>query len=255
MDRTVLCMKWGTLYSADYVNVLYRAAQANMTGPFRFLCLTDTREGLLPEVEHAPIPDIGLKPEHWKGGGWPKLSVFVNPLHDVTGRVLFIDLDMVIWGALDGFFTHGQGMVMLDSGPWRHRDGVPHPMSSIFAFDAGAHADMLDRLRADRDRLIAHYYLEQDFIAGEAGPLAFWPQDWIRSFKRHIRRPLLIDRFKTPAPPDEGTRIICFHGEPRPIDLISPSAGNWDRFPHYGAGPVDWMVDYWTLHGGKVADR
>ncbi|WP_139257548.1 glycosyltransferase [Natronohydrobacter thiooxidans] len=252
MERTILCMKWGTLYCADYVNVLYNAARANTLGEFRFVCLTDNPEGLHPQIEHFPIPDIGLDPVHWKGGGWPKLSVFIPDLYGIKGRILFIDLDMVIWGGLDEFFTFGTGMVMLDSGPWRHGNDKPQPMSSIFAFDSGAHADMLERLSADRDELINHYYLEQDFIAGEAGSLAFWPQDWIRSFKRHIRRPLILDRFQKPLPPAEGTRVICFHGEPRPIDLIAPPAGNWDRFPHYGSGHVDWMVDYWIRHGGTT---
>ena len=28
--RTVICMKWGTLYSTAYVNVLYRAVRAHI---------------------------------------------------------------------------------------------------------------------------------------------------------------------------------------------------------------------------------
>ena len=35
-DRVVLAMKWGTLYGAEYVNVLYNAVRDHMTGPFRF---------------------------------------------------------------------------------------------------------------------------------------------------------------------------------------------------------------------------
>lgn len=248
MDRTIICIKWGALYGADYVNVLFNAARANMTGSFRFVCLTDDPTGLLPQIEHFPIPNIGLAPHHWKGGGWPKLSVFLPDLYGIRGRVLFVDLDMVIWGDLDAFFTFGTGMVMLDSGPWRYTNGIPRPMSSIFAFDAGAHADMLERLAADRDALIDRYYLEQDFIAGEAGPLKFWPQEWVRSFKYHLRRPLLIDRVLPPAVPDQSAKILCFHGKPRPIDLISPPAGNWDVFPHYGSGKVEWMVNYWNKY-------
>lgn len=252
MDRTVLCIKWGTLYSADYVNVLFNAARANMTGSFRFVCLTDDPEGLLPQIEHFPIPDIGLDPHHWKGGGWPKLSMFVPDLYGIKGRVLFIDLDMVIWGGLDSFFTWEKGMVMLDHGPWRHKDGIARPMSSVFAFDAGAHADMLERLAANRDALMARYRLEQDFIAGEAGPLAFWPQEWIKSYKNHLRPPLIIDRFRGPYPPAPSVRILCFHGQPRPIDLVHPPAGNWDVFPHHGRGRVAWMAEYWERFGGKI---
>jgi hypothetical protein len=62
-DRVIMCMKWGTLYSAQYVNVLYNACQANLTDPCRFVCLTDDPSGLLSGIEAFPIPDIGLTPE------------------------------------------------------------------------------------------------------------------------------------------------------------------------------------------------
>lgn len=252
MDRVVLCMKWGTLYGAEYVNVLHSAARANITGDFRFVCLTDDPSGLDAGIEAFPIPDIGLKPEHWRGGCWPKVAVFAEDLYGLRGRALFIDLDMVLWGNLDGFFAHGEGLMMLDSGPWRYRNGVPRPMSSIFAFDLGRMGFLVERLRADRDALIERYAIEQDYIGGEAGQIGFWPQDWVRSYKYHLRPPLLIDRFRGPKPPGPEVRVICFHGRPRPIDLIRPPAGNWDVPPHYGSGRVPWMADYWTCHGGKM---
>jgi hypothetical protein len=47
-DRVVICMKWGALYAPDYVNVLYNACRVQITGPFRFVCLTENTEGLRP---------------------------------------------------------------------------------------------------------------------------------------------------------------------------------------------------------------
>lgn len=251
-ERVVLCMKWGTLYGAEYVNVLHSAARANITGDFRFVCLTDDPSGLDTGIEAFAIPDIGLKPEHWRGGCWPKVSLFCEDLHGLQGRALFIDLDMVLCGRLDDFFTHGEGLVMLDSGPWRYRNGIPRPMSSIFAFDLGRMGFLVERLRTRRDEMIGRYRNEQDYIGGEVGQIAFWPQEWIRSYKYHLRQPLLIDRFRGPHAPGAEVRVLCFHGKPRPIALIRPAMGNWDVFPHYGRGQVPWMVDYWTGHGGTV---
>lgn len=252
MDRVVLCMKWGTLYGAEYVNVLYSAVRANLTGDFRFVCLTDDTSGLRSEIETFPIPDIGLKPENWRHGAWPKIALFGHDLYGLTGRALFIDLDMVIWGPLDGFFTHGTGLVMLDSGPWRHSDGVARSMSSIFAYDLGKLGYLMDRLRAERDAMTGKYDIEQAYLHGEVSPIGYWPQGWVVSYKYHLRPPLLMDRLRGPKPPGPEVRVLCFHGRPRPIDLIRPPAGNWDVFPHYGRGPVPWMVDYWTRHGGRV---
>ena len=89
-------MKWGTLYSADYVNVLYHAVCDHLEKPFRFVCLMDDATGFVDGIEHFPIPDIGLQKEHWSHGAWPKLSVFSTELYGLKGRVLFIDIDTEI---------------------------------------------------------------------------------------------------------------------------------------------------------------
>ena len=92
--RTVVCMKWGTLYSPEYVNVLYRACRANITGDFRFVCLTDDRTGLLPEVDVFPIPDIGLDTWHYFNGApapargqWARGSATAGAASAVRSRV------------------------------------------------------------------------------------------------------------------------------------------------------------------------
>lgn len=252
MDRVVLCMKWGTLYGAEYANVLYNAVRANLSGPFRFVCLTDDPAGLDSGIEHFPIPDIGLRPEHWRAGAWPKIALFSSELHGLTGRALFLDLDSVIWGPLDDFFTYGEGLIALDSAPWRYKNAAPRTGTAILGFDIGALGWLVERLQGDRDQLIARYGIEQDYVHGEVPKIGYWPQDWIRSYKYHLRPPLGIDRLRGPRPPGPAARVLCFHGRPRPIDLIRPPHGNWDVFPHYGRGQVDWMVEYWTRHGGTV---
>lgn len=251
-QRVVICMKWGTLYSADYVNVLFNACRANLQGEFRFVCLTDDRQGFETGVETFPIPDIGLDPVHWNSGAWPKISVFCEHLYELDGRGLFIDLDTVVWGNLDPFFECDGDFIALDSAPWRYTNAPPRTGTGIFAFDFGKMGWIVEKLRAERDSLIDKYKIEQDYLHGELNNIAYWPQKWIKSYKYHIRPPLLIDRFRGPQEPDAATKILCFHGKPRPIDLICPPNGNWDRFPHYGKGEVPWMVDYWVSNGGSL---
>lgn len=101
MDRVVICMKWGTLYGPDYVNVLYSACREYITGDFRFVCLTDDTTGIREDVDTFPIPDMGLSDFDWKKGGWPKLSVFAKDLYGLAGRALFVDLDTVLCGPID----------------------------------------------------------------------------------------------------------------------------------------------------------
>jgi hypothetical protein len=251
-QRVVLCMKWGTLYSAEYVNVLYQACRAHLRGDFRFVCLTDESVGLLPDIEVYPIPQIGLDEWHYYNGAWPKIGVFSAPLYGLQGRALFIDLDSVICGPLDDLFDVPGALVALDSQPWSNKPGGPRTGTGVFAFDLGSMAWVVDRLRSNRDPLVTRYRLEQDYLHGEVPDIQYWPQPWIVSFKYHLRQPLLLDRWREPRVPPDSAKIVAFHGRPRPIDLIRPPRGNWDRFPHYGSGPVSWMQHYWQRFGGNI---
>jgi hypothetical protein len=256
-DRTVLCMKWGTLYPADYVNVLFSAARANMTGAFRFVCLTDDATGLSPGIEALPIPDIGLRPEHWRGGCWPKLSVFVPDLHGIRGRVLFVDLDTVICGPLDRFFQHPFPFVAIDTGPnWRpgRRPGGQNALTGtgVFAFDLGSQTQILDRFQENPQKAFAENGIEQVWVQKHATSVDYWPEGWIISFKRWLRRPIGLDLFLQPKRPPESAGLVAFHGNPRPIALIQPGRKRWDRLPHLGRGQVDWMAEYWRRYGGVI---
>lgn len=251
-NRVLLCMKWGTLYSSEYVNVLYNAVRDQTSGPLRFVCLTDDVAGILPDIECHSIPDIGLEQQHFERGAWPKLSVFLQDLYGLSGRALFVDLDTIVCGDLSPFFDMKDELIALDSAPWRYTDAPPRTGTGIFAFDIGALGHLTDTIKTRRDHMVAVYQNEQDFVHGEMDEIAYWPQDWIVSYKYHLRPPLIIDRFRGPKPPSENVKIVVFHGKPRPIDLIRPPRGNWDVFPHYGKGPVAWMQAYWTKYGGKL---
>lgn len=250
MERLVICMKWGRLYTADYVNVLYRATQAHLREPTRFVCLTDDAAGVVPEVECLPIPDIGLREDLWRIGAWPKISLFSHDLHGLRGRALFIDLDTFICGPLDEMFDHPGVLVAIDEGRWT--GGAPSTMSSIMAFELGSLGHLVDDLRQDRDALTGRHGLEQNYIHAAVPDIGYWPEDWLVSFKRHLRRPILLDRLLPPKAPPPQAKAVIFHGRPRPFDLVRAGSGNRDVFPHSISGPVPWARDYWLRHGGTA---
>ena len=256
-DRTVLCMKWGTLFQPDYVNVLYNACREAISGRFRFVCLTDDAEGFAQGIEALPIPDIGLEPGEWYTRGvWPKLALYVANLHGLKGRCLFVDLDMVVLRGLDEMFEHPAKIVGIDVGegwrPGREGQYPPELGTGLFAFDAGGQAQILDAFLADKSAAFTHFRNEQDFVAAHADELEFWPAGWVISFKRWLRQPIGLDLLLRPKAPPEDAKIIAFHGDPRPITLVPERAGFWDRFPHMGHGQVDWVRDYWIEHGGRM---
>lgn len=253
---TIVTMKWGSLFGPDYVNVLYRACRAAATLPFDFVCFTENAEGLDPGVIVKPLPQIGLKPEEWyQRGVWPKLALYKKDLEGLRGRCLFIDLDMMVLRDLDAFFRYDAPFVTTDMGESWHPGQTrqnPEPGTCIFAFNLGQETQILDAFLADREAAKAKFQNEQDFAGAHASSMEFWPEGWVISFKRWLRRPIGLDLFLPPKKPPETAKILAFHGDPRPIDLMRPGINFWDNFPHMGHGQVDWVAEYWTRFGGRI---
>lgn len=239
--RVILSMKWGTPYPAVYVNVLHRACRDHMTGDFRFVCLTDDPKGLDAGIEAFPIPDIGCTPAHYQRGAWPKISVFTDPLHGLAGRALFIDLDVVIVDSIDPFFDLKGPLFGVGEGPgWRHGQVPTAPTlnTSVFGFTLGSQTDISNAFSADPNAASAQYGNEQQFVEGTARHWAPWPDPWVVSYKRHIRRKSLLAPILGPHPVPAGTRIVAFHGRPKPMEVARSGFGRG-----YG-----WIRDYWQKY-------
>ena len=133
-QRHILCMKWGTKYGPEYVNRLYAMVRRNLSGDFRFVCLTDDGNGVRPEVTCLPIPPLNLHlAPGQRDGAWKKLTTFEQDLHGLRGPALFLDLDVVVVGSLDAFFEQpGEFLIIHDyARPWRHhqaRQGKTAPV-------------------------------------------------------------------------------------------------------------------------------
>jgi hypothetical protein len=89
-DLTVVCVKSKPAYDHVWVNRLARMVRANLSAPYRFVCLTDDPSGLACTTKTLPA---GLS------GWWAKLAMFRPGLFD--GTVLYLDLDSLIVGNLD----------------------------------------------------------------------------------------------------------------------------------------------------------
>lgn len=96
-----VCIKWGTKYSPDYVNNLYRMVQDNYKHDFTFTCFTDDDKDLTCST--APIPDIDpLHPDYWFGKEnycWDRAKFLVFNSHrwlGFEGKWCYFDLDIII---------------------------------------------------------------------------------------------------------------------------------------------------------------
>lgn len=240
----ILCIKWGNKYDAEYVNKLYSMVARNMERPFRFVCLTDDQAGIREEVESKEIPQVGFKDFDerlpWTfAHGWLKVTAFAEPLYDLEGTTLFIDLDVVIVDSLEPFFQEeGEFLVIKE---WDKSDATGN--TSVFRYEIGAHADIIEYLQEDPEKATADVRNEQEFVTqylDRQGKLKYWPEAWVRSFKRHCARLGPVGWLKEPKLPEEA-KIIAFHGKPNPPDAIAGRSGKWYR----KVLPTSWVAEHW----------
>ena len=171
--------------------------------------------------------------------GWNKLAVFAETLYDLKGKVLCLDLDLIITGSLDELFDYpGEVMIIKD---WIKKDGTGN--SSVYRFEVGAHADVLAEFERSFEQIKNTHRNEQEYLSAalmQKNALVYWPDHWCRSFKRHCIKPFsfFIAR-ETLIPAD--MRVLVFHGKPDPHEAIAGVSGKWYR----RFKPAQWISQHW----------
>ncbi|MFO1141214.1 MAG: glycosyl transferase [Amaricoccus sp.] len=242
--KQVICISWGTKYGAPYVNRLYAMVARNITPPFSFTCFTDSAEGFRPEVRAEPLPPLDVKMPTGTKGIWPKARLWSATLADLTGPVLFMDLDLVVVGSLDDFFSFGDPEdVILARNPNTPLERLGQ--TSIFRFPVGKLLPLQERFLADPQGVADTYQFEQRYVTREApGGVHFWPAPWVRHFRYHCARPLPLNFFMAPRLPSDA-RVVIFPGALLPPHAI---AGHWGRAYRPGSAAAH-------LRGLFAADR
>lgn len=199
----VCCLKWGTMYGPEYVNILADMVRRHLSVPHRFVCFTENPAGV--DCETMPIEP---RLPYW----WGKLILFRHP---VPGRILYIDLDTVIVGSIDAFAAY-DGPFCLNRPHIRSRGYASGVMS--IAPDFGR--EVWDRFAPDPVAAIAYCrdHADPPWNCGDQRwleltvPHADYWQDLvpgqIASYRDHCRNGL-------PA----AARIVGFRGRLKPHEV------------------------------------
>jgi len=241
--KTVICMKWGTRYGADFANRLYSMVRRHVSGDLRFVCFTDDGSELDAGIEALPLPEMEL-PHAIAWTPWRKLALWQAELFDLAGDVLFLDLDIVVTGSLDEFFTHSPGEYCVI-----HNWTQPHKTvgnTSVFRFPVGKHTHIYDRMAADPEGVLAQYGIEQQYISGEIDNQVFWPAQWCVSFKHSCVPAWPLNFLRVPSMP-ENARIVVFSGYPDPDQALVgeyPVKAAWKKLYKH-VRPTPWIAEHW----------
>lgn len=198
----IVCVRVGTKYSREYVEVLRDMVARNLKGVFRFWCVTDDPEPFGPGIEIIPAnPELP--------GWWQKIWLFAPDMPWAVGeRVAYFDLDVAIVGRLEAL-VETKGVIR----DWNR----PGYNSSVMVWDCGEHADVW-KMYGPGIRYA--YPGDQDWIYECDPDWPILPRDWCLSYRAHAQ-----------DFPPHGSKVVCFHGEPKPADCDG------------------WVKDVWKIGG------
>ena len=244
--QTVICIKWGKGYGVEYANILYSMVSRNTRRPLRFICFTDDPSGLTPGIEALPLPSIDLPPSHqWKA--WRKIALWQRDLAGLAGDALFLDLDVVVVGSIDGFFGFKPEATYCVIENWRQAgQGIGN--TSVFRLRVGAHAEVFDTLMANPAGTVAKFRNSQTFASRTISSMTYWPAEWCVSFK-HTLVPRWPMNFLKVAPLPATARVVCFTGYPNPDDArdgVWPDKRKvWWKPIFKHLRPTPWIAEHW----------
>ena len=218
--QTIICMKWGQRYSPIFVNRLYKSIIKHTKNKTQLICFTDDTKDISKNVICKPLPNIKL-PKTISYTPWRKISVWQHPLFEFHGDVLFLDLDLIITGNLDRFFTYKPGQYCVIEN-WTQL-GLGIGNTSCFRFPTVKYKSIFDEFQKNPEAIWKQYHIEQIYLSKKIKDQIFWPADWCKSFKHNLL-PIWPLRIWRPAKLPSDTSIVAFTGKPDPDDVIE---GKW----------------------------
>lgn len=222
MNNYVVCLKWGTKYSSEYVNKLYRMVNRNLTLPYEFVCFTENTKGIDTNIRTEPLPSIPVK-------GWWYKPIFFDPNFILNGTILFLDLDLIVFRNINDLFLYnpGQFCIIRDFNRCSIKN-YNNINSSVFRLNTGSDSYVYTNFIKDINFATTRYRGDQEWMFSQMKKnYTYWPDEWIQSYKWEMRGkpPMIRDtkgkrNFSSVAEPTvlNDTRIAVFHGEPNPED-------------------------------------
>lgn len=213
----IVCVKWGTKYSAEYVNKLQASVRRHLQGiEHGFFCFTEDPQGV--EGETRPLPE-----NSWTGW-WHKASALFSGhlekhIPSRYERIVYLDLDTIIVGSLDEIVSYQGLFATLYTNEFsKTEDRTAGYNSSVMLFPRGqlllqeAIFGQLSKIGIEFITSVVHrldFWLEMTVKHADSLQILFPGQ--LLDYKTHVR--------DNKEPPD-GSRVINFPLHPKPHDIV-----------------------------------
>ncbi len=206
MLTVMLVYKTGGVYELQDVCALKKQIKEHLTIEHHIVCLTDDYRG---------VHSLGIQPiqltQSWPGW-WAKMEMF-NPYLNFP-RVLYFDLDTVIVDNIDTigefkgsacFLSDFNNPDCLATGMMGWENGALNKLYEAFKKDWGHHLLKYKGVGVRKgDQGFIQSIIKKDHYRWQD----LFPNQ-IVSYKKHFLKKGM----------DEKTKVICFHGRPKPRDV------------------------------------
>lgn len=231
---SVVCIKWGNLFSAEYVNRLKNGVKRHSYREIELVCLTDDVEGLDPDVVAVPLQKMpfevemlsALRNSRKPGGALRKIAMFDPRLRDRfrPGPVLALDLDVMVTGPLDDLFDFAPGSVVMPRPFVSDSKYSTLGEGSVIKFEPDVHEFLYSDMASDPSgSVMLCGGSEQSYtsnVSNRRGLFQNFPAEWVVSFKKHCRPKRPLNLFLPPKLPS-GAQVVCFHGKPKVEEAVN----------------------------------
>lgn len=185
----VLTVKTGRKYTHGDVNRVFRQCVRYLDQPFSFYCYTDNTYGLNPDINCIPY-----EPLYQLDGVWNKMMMFKPGFGNIEGKVLYLDLDVVILNNIDRLADYTDEICAIEC-HWKSFDYVSGPArdlannygtrlnTSVMTWMAGQTDEVWNTFKHDVDWNIVRYSPGMDRFMYHNGLVKErFPKGWIYSY-------------------------------------------------------------------------
>lgn len=219
---TVLCVRFGNKYGREYVEKLRNMISRHLSISYEFVCITDDNNPI------NNVKTIYQKNSLYPKGWWHKIHMF-DPALPIKGRILYLDLDVVVHQNIDKLIKLcGTDFYGIRDFNRKFHPGWVMLNSSVMSWIHGSQSHIYEQFMKDKGGA-QKLHGDQDWIwKTSKDRIKFWPDPWIQSYKWEIRsREELVDRsgkkgfkiIRNDITPHTECSIAVFHGDPNPLDI------------------------------------
>lgn len=204
----VTCLYCGTAYDVEYVKNLSNTIKRNLKEEYSFNIFTDRNDQESILKQYGKI--IYLPKFNFNRLWWNKLWIFSKDT-GLEGKILYLDLDVIVRGGLDKFVTLDDTFKIIHDFNRSNVNNFNGSNSSIMSWNHQSHRYIWDRFQVNIPNYTTRMRGDQDFIHLHAQKRVWYPQNWAISYRWEYLKNKLYN--------ETETSVFVFHGKPKPIEL------------------------------------